>query len=37
MKVKSIRLVGGDYDINRKVDGTDAVKIKSEFVKKVLG
>ena len=31
-KVKNIRLVGGDHDIDCKIDG--AMKLKSEFVKK---
>jgi len=34
-KVKSIRLVGGDHDIDCKIDGIGAMKLKSEFVKKV--
>src|SRR5680860_450914 len=34
-KVKSIRLVDGDHDIDCKVDGIGAMKLKSEFVKKV--
>lgn len=34
-KVKNIRLVGGDHDIDCKVDGIGATKLKSEFVKKV--
>jgi protein PhnA len=34
-KVKSIRLVGGDHDIDCKVDGIGPMKLKSEFVKKV--
>lgn len=34
-KVKSIRLVGGDHDIDCKIDGFGAMKLKSEFVKKV--
>ena len=33
-KVKSIRLVEGDHDIDCKVDGIGAMKLKSEFVKK---
>ena len=33
-KVKSIRLVGGDHDIDCKIDGFGAMKLKSEFVKK---
>ncbi|EAZ98990.1 zinc ribbon domain-containing protein YjdM [Marinobacter sp. ELB17] len=34
-KVKRIRLVGGDHDIDCKVDGIGPMKLKSEFVKKV--
>ncbi|MGV6820781.1 MAG: zinc ribbon domain-containing protein YjdM [Parvularcula sp.] len=34
-KVKNIRLVGGDHDIDCKIDGFGAMKLKSEFVKKV--
>lgn len=34
-KVKIIRLVDGDHDIDCKVDGIGAMKLKSEFVKKV--
>jgi protein PhnA len=34
-KVKNIRLVGGDHDIDCKIDGIGAMKLKSEFVKKV--
>lgn len=34
-KVKNIRLVGGDHDIDCKVSGIGAIKLKSEFVKKV--
>lgn len=33
-KVKNIRLVGGDHDIDCKVDGIGPMKLKSEFVKK---
>jgi protein PhnA len=33
-KVKGIRLVGGDHDIDCKIDGFGAMKLKSEFVKK---
>ncbi|MGE6412633.1 zinc ribbon domain-containing protein YjdM [Planococcus kocurii] len=33
-KVKSIRLVDGDHDIDCKVDGFGPMKLKSEFVKK---
>ncbi len=34
-KVKNIRLVEGDHDIDCKVDGIGAMKLKSQFVKKV--
>ena len=34
-KVKNIRLVDGDHDIDCKVPGVGAMKLKSEFVKKV--
>ncbi len=34
-KVKSIRLVEGDHDIDCKVDGIGQMKLKSEFVRKV--
>ena len=30
-----IRLVDGDHDIDCKIDGIGAMKLKSEFVKKV--
>ncbi|MTD31116.1 zinc ribbon domain-containing protein YjdM [Planomicrobium sp. YIM 101495] len=33
-KVKSIRLVDGDHDIDCKIDGFGPMKLKSEFVKK---
>lgn len=33
-KVKNIRLVGGDHDIDCRIDGVGAMKLKSEFVKK---
>lgn len=33
-KVKNIRLVEGDHDIDCKVDGIGPMKLKSEFVKK---
>ena len=33
-KVKSIRLVEGDHDIDCKIDGFGAMKLKSDFVKK---
>ena len=35
MKVKNIRLVDGDHDIDCKIDGIGAMKLKSKFVKKV--
>ncbi len=34
-KVKNIRLVYGDHDIDCKIDGIGAMKLKSQFVKKV--
>lgn len=34
-KVKNIRLVDGDHDIDCKIDGFGAMKLKSEFVKKL--
>ena len=34
-KVRNIRLVDGDHDIDCKVDGIGAMKLKSEFVRKV--
>ncbi|AND38050.1 MULTISPECIES: zinc ribbon domain-containing protein YjdM [Cytobacillus] len=34
-KVKNIRIVDGDHDIECKIDGFGAMKLKSEFVKKV--
>jgi len=34
-KVKNIRLVDGDHDIDCKIDGIGGMKLKSEFVKKV--
>jgi protein PhnA len=34
-KVKNIRLVDCDHDIDCKIDGIGAMKLKSEFVKKV--
>jgi protein PhnA len=33
-KVKNIRLVEGDHDIDCKITGIGAMKLKSEFVKK---
>lgn len=35
MKVKNIRLVAGDHNIDCKVDGFGPMKLKSEFVKKL--
>jgi protein PhnA len=34
-KVKNIRLVAGDHDIDCKIDGIGAMKLKSQFVKKI--
>lgn len=34
-KVKNIRIVGGDHDIDCKIPGVGAMGLKSEFVKKV--
>jgi protein PhnA len=34
-KVKNIRLVAGDHDIDCKIEGFGAMKLKTEFVKKV--
>lgn len=33
-KVKNIRLVGGDHDIDCKIKGFGGMKLKTEFVKK---
>ena len=33
-KVRNIRLVDGDHNIDCKIDGIGAMKLKSEFVKK---
>lgn len=33
-KVKNIRLVGGDHDIDCRIDGIGPMKLKSEFVRK---
>jgi protein PhnA len=33
-KVKNIRLIEGDHDIDCKIDGIGAIQLKSEFVKK---
>lgn len=35
-KVKNIRLVDGDHDIDCKIDGIGAMKLKSQFVKKII-
>ncbi|MCK0070013.1 zinc ribbon domain-containing protein YjdM [Kordiimonas laminariae] len=34
-KVKSIRLVDGDHDIDCKIDGIGSMGLKSKFVKKI--
>ena len=34
-KVKNIRLVDGDHDIDCRIDGVGAMSLKSEFVKKI--
>ena len=34
-KVKNIRLVQGDHDIDCKIDGIGPMKLKSQFVKKI--
>lgn len=34
-KVKNIKLVQGDHDIDCKIEGVGAMKLKSEFVKKI--
>ncbi|MFD1205378.1 MULTISPECIES: zinc ribbon domain-containing protein YjdM [Sporosarcina] len=34
-KVKNIRLVEGDHDIDCKIEGFGAMQLKSEFVKKI--
>ncbi len=34
-KVKQIRLVEGDHDIDCRIDGFGAMQLKSEFVKKI--
>ena len=34
-KVKNIRLVEGDHDIDCKIEGIGAMQLKSEFVKKI--
>jgi len=35
VKVKNIRLVDGDHDIDCKIEGIGPMKLKSQFVKKV--
>lgn len=34
-RVKNIRLVSGDHDIDCKIDGIGAMQLKSQFVRKV--
>jgi protein PhnA len=34
-KVKNIRIVDGDHNIDCKIDGIGSMKLKSEFVKKI--
>lgn len=34
-KVKDIRLIDGDHDIDCRIDGIGPMKLKSEFVKKI--
>jgi len=34
-KVKNIRLIEGDHDIDCKIDGFGAMQLKSEYIKKV--
>lgn len=34
-KIKNIRVVGGDHDIDCKIEGIGAMKLKSQFIKKV--
>jgi protein PhnA len=34
VKIKIIRLVDGDHDIDCRIDGIGAMQLKSEFVKK---
>lgn len=34
-RLKNIRLVEGDHNIDCKIDGFGAMKLKSEFVKKI--
>jgi len=35
-KVRNIKIVDGDHDIDCKIDGFGAMGLKSEFVKKVV-
>ncbi|HEW0493671.1 phnA protein [Streptococcus pneumoniae] len=35
MRVKNIRIVEGDHNIDCKIDGFGAMKLKSEFVRKI--
>ncbi len=35
VKIKNIRLCDGDHNIDCKIDGIGAMKLKSEFVKKI--
>ena len=35
LELKNIRLVEGDHNIDCKIDGFGAMKLKSEFVKKI--
>ncbi len=35
-KVKIIRLVEGDHDIDCKIEGIGSIQLKSEFVKKIM-
>ncbi len=37
MRVKGIRLVEGDHDIDCSIDGIGSMKLRSEFVKKASG
>jgi protein PhnA len=34
-KVKNVRIVSGDHDIDCRIDGIGAMQLKSEFVKKI--
>ncbi len=34
-RVKNIRIIDGDHNIDCKIDGVGAMKLKSEFVKKI--